>query len=124
MRWIVSAAAATALAGVAYSTPLTGSAPIANDDWELIETTFGSHDIWVLNNDSDPDDGDTLRIVGLSGEDADLFGIGANGTSLVYGGPAGVYSVTYTVEDPEGNQSSATATVIAFTLVCGPVECS
>jgi Big-like domain-containing protein len=129
MRWFASAAVALALSvltlpGTASSTPIPGSAPTAYEDWEIIETTYGGHEVWVLNNDTDPDEGDTLRVVGVSGPDAYLFGIGPNGSSLIFGGPAGAYSVTYTVEDSEGLQSSAQASVLAFTIICGPVECT
>ena len=122
MRWIVSAAAATALAGVAYSTPLPGSPPIALDDFGFFDSSAGPVSLTPLDNDTDAD-GDTLRIVGVSGAGSEFAQ--TDGSSISLAAPDGFYVLNYTVEDSEGLQSTASivAIVVTFLPVCGLVEC-
>jgi large repetitive protein len=122
MRWIVSAAVAAALSGVAYSLPLA-SPPVANDDFVFLEGGSGLVSLSPLDNDSEPD-GDALRIVGLTGPGSEFAQVSENNINFV--APDGFYSMTYTVEDSEGLQSTASILVIVLTFlpVCGLVECS
>jgi hypothetical protein len=123
MRWIVSAAAATAMAGVAYSTPLAGNAPVANDDFGFLDNATGSVVLTPLDNDSDAD-GDALRIIGVSGPGSEFAQ--TDGATISLAAPDGFYLLNYTVEDAEGLQSSASILALVITIappVCGLVEC-
>jgi hypothetical protein len=122
MRWIVSAAVATALSGVAYSTPLAGNAPVALDDFAFTDTSAGPVVLSPLDNDSDPD-GDALRIVGISGDGAEFAQ--TDGSLISFSAPDGFYVLNYTVEDAEGLQSTASilAVIFSFQPICGLVEC-
>jgi len=122
MRWIVSAAVATALSGVAYSTPLAGNAPVALDDFGLFETSAGPVSLTPLDNDTDAD-GDALRIVGISGAGSEFAQTDGNTISL--SAPDGFYALNYTIEDSEGLQSTASILVVVFSFlpICGLVEC-
>jgi hypothetical protein len=122
MRWIVSAAVASALAGVAYSTPLPGSAPVANDDFGFFDAAAGPVILTPLDNDTDAD-GDALRIVSVSGPGSEFAQ--TDGSSIALAAPDGFYVLNYTIEDAEGLQSTASflAIVITFRPICGLVEC-
>jgi len=122
MRWIVSAAVATALSGVAYSTPLAGNAPAAIDDFAIFDTSAGLVSLSPLDNDADPD-GDALSIVGVSGAGSEFAQI--EGNTISFSAPDGFYALTYTVEDSEGLQSTASLLVLVFSFlpICGLVEC-
>jgi hypothetical protein len=122
MRWIVSAAVASALAGVAYSTPRPGSAPVANDDFGFFDAAAGPVILTPLDNDTDAD-GDALRIVSVSGPGSEFAQ--TDGNSIALAAPDGFYVLNYTIEDAEGLQSTASilAIVITFVPICGLVEC-
>jgi hypothetical protein len=122
MRWIVSAAAATALAGVAYSMPLAGNAPAASDDFGFFDVSSGPAVLTPLDNDTDAD-GDALRIVSVSGAGSEFAT--TDGNTVTLSAPDGFYVLTYTVEDSEGLQSTASilAIVVTFAPICGLVEC-
>jgi hypothetical protein len=122
MRWIVSAAVATALSGVAYSLPLAGNAPVALDDFGFFDAAAGPVILTPLDNDTDAD-GDALRIVGVSGDGSEFAQ--TDGSTISFSAPDGFYVLNYTVEDAEGLQSTASmvALVITFAPICGLVEC-
>lgn len=85
--------------------------PTANDDTYTVEAT-SSNTLDVLANDTDPDLADTITIVSV----AITSGGGSvvnNGNSLTFDAPVAVGAVilTYTIEDLDGVQSTATVTI-------------
>lgn len=111
--WISDGAGGTASApvNVTVSAP-PNAAPVANDD-HVTTLTSTSIDIFVRNNDTDPN-GDALTVTSVSG-------VSGGGTATVVGGAhirfdapgnAGAKTFTYTISDGRGGTSSATVTVI------------
>lgn len=93
-------------------TVTAGDPPNANDD-SATTTRNTPIDISVLSNDNDPEGGD-LIITEVSTPTIGTATIINSGTQVRYT-PAtdvsGVATFTYTIEDPEGNEDTATVTV-------------
>jgi VCBS repeat-containing protein len=89
-------------------------APVAKDD-RFVVYEYTSHALDVLTNDSDPDPGDHAAFTIASVNTLDNHGtVTINGRELIYT-PAmdyvGKETFGYTIEDPGGLSSTATATV-------------
>jgi hypothetical protein len=99
------------------------SSPVANYDWVIEETTYGPWGLGVLYNDTDADlPYDTLTVIGVTGTGSGYASI--VGGDIYFTPPDGSYSLTYTIQDADGNTSSATVDVEAFHITCGEYECS
>jgi YD repeat-containing protein len=101
------------------------SSPVANYDYVLMETTFGPWSLDVLYNDTDADlPYDTLTITNVSGTGSGYATIAGGGTYIDFSPPDGSYSLTYTIQDADGNTSNGTVDVDVFHITCGEYECS
>ena len=83
--------------------PPVNQPPVATDDTINVdfETVFNSN---VLSNDSDPDVGDTLTVVGFTQGSRGTVSIASNGDLTYTPGTdeSGADSFTYTIEAPDG----------------------
>jgi hypothetical protein len=100
--------------------------PIAVDDAVVTTTTPVVLD--VLANDSDPDPGDTLRIIGVTQPEMGTVQINAVGpgqdtlTYVADGGPGRVDTFRYSVSDGRGGSTLATVSVELVVLFCDGFE--
>ena len=85
--------------------------PVANDDTFTVEATT-NNTLDVLANDTDPDLGDTMTIVSVAITSGGGIVVN-NGNNLTYTAPgaAGSATLTYTIQDSAGLQSTATVTI-------------
>ncbi|TLX49745.1 hypothetical protein CWC31_14850 [Pseudoalteromonas ruthenica] len=96
---------------VAIEITVTGvnDKPIANDDTlSLTRNDSGTYILEVLSNDSDPDQGDTLRITTAS---AELGDVAIDNGALLYTPPGGLNETTtlrYRIADEQGLADTAT----------------
>lgn len=108
-----------------YLDSLENELPVAEDDSATIAQGIDGT-IAVLENDSDPDDGDSLTIIGVSDPvEGNTVSINDNGTPedpsddfLVYTAAAdfeGEDSLLYTISDGRGGTASATVNVTGIT---------
>ncbi|MBQ4875794.1 tandem-95 repeat protein [Pseudoalteromonas luteoviolacea] len=98
-------------AQVAISVNPLNDAPVAQNDAFTFNTVLPSYTLDVLTNDTDVDAGDVLSLVGAS---ASIGSVTIENGQLVYQPQATVQDtavITYMIADPQGEQSSATATV-------------
>ncbi|MDK1287779.1 tandem-95 repeat protein [Pseudoalteromonas umbrosa] len=98
-------------AQVAISVNPLNDAPVAQNDAFTFNTVSSSYTLNVLTNDTDVDAGDVLSLVGAS---ASIGSVTIENGQLVYQPQATVQDtavITYMIADPQGEQSSATATV-------------
>ena len=96
--------------------------PIAEDDYVTVEENSGLTAIYVLTNDSDPDD-DPLTVVGATN--------GTNGDTVMplpdhvnYAPPTnfiGLDTFTYTIDDGQGGQATATVYVTVVRPIFPPM---
>lgn len=95
---------------------LGNSPPVAVDD-PATAADFNPITIAVLSNDSDPDFGDTLRVLGVSQPSrgrAVINSIGPDLDTITYipgGGPGGIDTFQYSITDGRGGSTIATVTV-------------
>jgi len=93
------------------TTPLANRPPTAKNDSFTVSQDSSGNLLAVLANDTDPDSGDTLKIVAAS---ADRGAVSISGSKLSYSpgaGFAGSATINYTVADLAGARSTATAAV-------------
>ncbi|MCF6439561.1 tandem-95 repeat protein [Pseudoalteromonas luteoviolacea] len=108
-------------AQVAISVNPLNDAPVAQNDAFTFNTVSSSYTLDVLTNDTDVDAGDVLSLVGAS---ASIGSVTIENGQLVYQPQATVQDtavITYMIADPQGEQSSATATVDIVNNAAGSV---
>ena len=100
--------------------PFMDGAPVANPDTANVDED-GSVIIGVLGNDTDPN-GDPLTVTGATTPNGTVV-VNPDGT-LTFTPDAdfnGDVEITYTVEDPDGNEATGTATVTVAPVNDAPV---
>jgi VCBS repeat-containing protein len=83
------------------------------DDDADVENNGATHELIVLDNDEDPDAGDSLSIVSVT-QGSDGGAVSIQGEKILYTpatGFEGDETFTYTIEDNDGNEATATVTV-------------
>ena len=87
--------------------------PQAVDDGSASVAANNSVEIQVLNNDDDPDDGETLSVANVNDGALGTCVISGGGASVTYtaGAATGPDSFSYTVEDGFGGSSTATVNI-------------
>lgn len=128
---IVDGSGISATASVTVTITGVNDQPLAIDNSVSISEDVASTSITVLTNDTDPDNGDTKRILsinttGLRGSAT----LATNGTTVNYSpgnafqylvsGQTAVESFAYTMVDGAGAQSTATVTVTVNGVTDGP----
>lgn len=129
---MVDGSGAQATATVTVTVTGANDGPTANPDSVTITEDIGSLSVAVLNNDTDPDAGDSRRVQSVN--TAGVLGrvtINTGGNGLTYSpGTAFQYLVTgqsatetfsYTMVDGAGAQSTATVTVTINGATDGPI---
>jgi hypothetical protein len=94
--------------------------PVANNDNFTVPQDSGANVLDVLANDSDPDPGDVLSIVGTTNPAHGTVAILGGGTQLSYtpnAGYSGPDTFTYTISDGRGGTASATVAITVSPLV-------
>ena len=100
--------------------PFAGGAPVANPDTAGVKED-NSVIIDVLGNDTDPN-GDELTVTGATAPNGTVV-INDDGTLSYTPNPDfnGEDEITYTVQDPDGNAATGTATVAVYEVNDAPV---
>lgn len=129
---MVDGAGVQSTASVSVSISGANDGPTANPDAVTITEDTGSLSVAVLNNDTDPDTGDTRRVQSVNA--AGLLGrvtVNTGGNGLTYApgtafqylqaGQTAVETFSYTMVDGAGAQSTATVTVNITGATDGPI---
>jgi Ca2+-binding RTX toxin-like protein len=100
--------------------PFAGGVPVANPDTANVDQD-GSVIIDVLGNDTDPN-GDPLTVTGATAPNGTVA-VNADGTLTFTPDPDfnGEVEITYTIQDPDGNEATGTATVTVAAVNDAPV---
>jgi VCBS repeat-containing protein len=110
-------------ATVTVTVTAANEAPVARDD----SATTAEDTAVVINvvaNDTDPDAGDALAIIGISGASNGTVAFDGGGTTITYTPNAnfnGTDTFTYTVSDGNGGEDTATVTVTVTAVNDAPV---
>jgi hypothetical protein len=109
-------------AGVATVTVTDGDAPTANPDLAETDEDTTIDVIPVLANDTDPTD-QPLSVTGTPIADNGTVAVNPDGTLSYTPNPDfnGVDTITYTVSDPNGNESTSTVTVTVNPVNDAPI---
>ena len=97
--------------------------PIANDDGYTVNENSSGNTLLVLENDTNPDSGETLTVTAVGATDSG--GTATNNTSNIlytpFAGFVGTEVFTYTISDGNGRLDSATVTITVQDVNENPV---